>query len=244
MPHILIKRDIPESVLSQIPILRQIRHLLEIVNDADGIKMTKVGNFPVKIVQELYPLGVPDRFVESGYSRVYSEDNLECIQLMHFLAKTCGAVRMYKGKLVLTKKGKEFLKDPWSLLCELIHTEVWCLDNGGMDGFKIGNINPGIPAVLMLLYKYGDEPRDEMFYSGEFAKVYPAILNVSEEPYCDIATYCSHCFSARIIERGLYLFGVAECIVVKYDGTSKGLRPNIIVKKPLFDEIFEYVDDL
>ncbi len=245
MPHILIKRNLSESVLSQIPILRQIRRLMDIINENDGIKMTETGNLPTRIVKELYPLGVPDWFVEFGYSKVYREDKLECIKLMHFLAKTCGAVRMFKGKLILTKKGKEWLQDPWSLLCELIHTVVWKIDNGGMDAYMIGNINSGIPDALMLLYKYGSEPREAQFYAEEFAKVCPAIMDISDElSYRDITLYRSRCFSTRIITRGLFLFGVAECIEGKYDSSENKMKPDMIVRKALFDEIFEYVESI
>jgi len=244
MSYIIIKPELPESVLCRIPVLRQVRRLLDIINETGGIKMTASGNLPVKIVQELYPLGVPDRFVEWGVSKVYREDRLEYVRIVRFLAKTCGAVRMYKGRLVLTKFGKALQKDPHALLQELLNIEIYCINNGGMDMYAIPNINPGIPDVLMLLYEYGSEPRETKFYAEEFAKVFPAIMEMGEEPrYCDASTYRSRCFSVRLIDRCLYMFGVAERIGGKYDQESKKCLPDTIVRKPLFDEVFEYVED-
>ena len=61
---------------SQIPILRQVKRLAEIISQNGQIKLTTAGYLPIKIVQELYPLGAPDEMIENAISKLGKE--MEC----------------------------------------------------------------------------------------------------------------------------------------------------------------------
>lgn len=238
--HLYFRENLPESVLGQIPILHQTRRLLEIIYANGGIKMTPAGYLPVKIVQELYPLGVPEYWYEIGYYKSLREDKIEFIRLMRFLAQTCGAVRMYKGKLVLTKNGKRWMAEPNKLLRVLFYTVSYAVNNGGMDMYGMGNINGHIPLLCTLLALYGSEPKAVKFYMDELSQYCPGVFDeLQVAGYGTLEQYREDCFCARLIRRGLGLFGFAERIKGEADVESDNREPSLIEKKPLLDEVFE-----
>lgn len=55
---------------AQIPILRQIKRVAEIVSANSQIKLTAAGYLPLRIVKELYPLGSPDIMIEMELSKL------------------------------------------------------------------------------------------------------------------------------------------------------------------------------
>ncbi|MDR0370475.1 MAG: hypothetical protein LBH80_01275 [Prevotellaceae bacterium] len=223
---------------TQIPILRQVKRLAEIIAQNGQIKLTATGSLPLKIVQELYPLGVPDEMIKTGISKLGKEVDCIPIHLARLLAEGSGITKKRKGVLSLTAAGTKNLADDHKLFdstfkgfCRKFN---WRYFDHYSDDEQSGTIGQlGFGFSLILLSKYGNEERSERSYADKYFKAFPMLLETVQPTYGTVRKYCFNCYCLRTFERFLYPFGLVEI--------KKGKRvlqeETYVLKTPLFDKL-------
>lgn len=220
-------RQITEEVCEQIPLFRQIYHLLEILSSVGEIKLTQNGNLPLKVVRELYEFGVPDKMIEQDGYQFRSEVESESVPVAREIARLIGAVKKRNNKLSLTAKGKRMLADRPALATAIITTACTSFRATILDFFEeelTGEI--GVGYVLLLLKKYGTEERPAEQYYFNYLEALPILY-----------TECSDLFTftLRMFERRLLHIGVIELTRHKTGSFETEIH---ITKSPLFDKLF------
>lgn len=194
---------------TEIPILKQIFAFLEIVIRENGIKLTPAGYLPVKIIKELYDQRIlMDEDIESGITKLSSEGKSLSIHLTRIISELSGFVRKYKGKLLITNKGNEFIKQNgekyW--LKDIIDVFGNKFSMAYFDNYKnehVGQI--GFMFSIYLMKKYGDIERDSDFYAKKYFKAFPRIGEIEEN-------YNKSAYATRTFERFMEYFGFIKII--------------------------------
>lgn len=223
---------------AQIPIMRQIKHLTQIVSQNGQIKLTSAGYLPVKIVQDLYPLGLPDKMIESGITKLYREAECLPVNLARIIAEVSGVLKKRKGALTLTEKGKKIITDDKKLFetifvagCEKYNWHYFDLYDDDVQSGVIGQMGFGLS--LILLCKYGDTMRLSDFYADKYFRAFPMMLESIMPTYDTAQNYCYNCYSLRTFERFFNHFGLIEM-----NNKISNMQEDVYVKKtPLFDKL-------
>jgi hypothetical protein len=220
---------------AQIPILCQVKRLAEIIVRNGPIKLTATGSLPLKIVQELYPLGTPDELIEYGISKLYKEMDCKPVHLARLLAEISGITKKRKGVLSLTATGIKNLADDHKLFDSIFKSFCqkfnWHYFDNYSDNKQSGTIGQfGFGFSLILLSKYGNEERSDIYYADKYFKAFPILWETAQGD-------CFKYYCVRTFERFLYHFGLIEL---------KRGRPllqgaNYIKKTPLFDSLISLI---
>ncbi len=223
---------------AQIPILRQVKRLAEIIAQNGQIKLTTAGYLPIKIVQELYPLGAPDEMIENGISKLGKEADCTPVHLVRLLTEVSGITKKRKGILSLTAAGTKNITDDSKLFDSILKGFCqkfnWHYFDNYSDNEQSGTIGQlGFGFSLILLSKYGNTERSERYYADKYFKAFPMLLETVHPTYGTVQDYCFNCYCLRTFERFLYQFGLVEI--------KKGKRilqeETCIKKTPLFDRL-------
>ena len=199
---------------AQIPIIRLVKRLTEIISQSGKIKLTAAGFLPVKIVQELYPFGAPDELIESSLAKLAKEADCLPVHLARLLAEVSGILKKRKGILTLTASGAKIITDDSKLFDALF--KGFCREFNWRffdyytddESETIGQF--GFGFSLILLSKYGNEERLNNFYAHKYFKAFPRILENVQPTYETVLNYCSNCYCLRTFDRFLYHFGLVE----------------------------------
>jgi hypothetical protein len=227
---------------AQILILCQIKRLAEIIAQNAQIKLTAVGYLPIKIVQELYPLGAPDEMIENGILKLGKEVDCTPVHLARLLAEVSGITKKRKGVLSLTAAGTKNLTDDSKLFDSIFKSFCqkfnWHYFDHYSDDKQPGTIGQlGFGFSLILLSKYGNEERFETYYANKYFKAFPIFLKTVQPTYGTVQDYCFNCYCLRTFERFLYHFGLIEI--------KRGKRilqeETYIKKTPLFDRLISII---
>ncbi len=237
-------RQLTEENFEQIPIFRQFRHLIEILQQDGKIKLTATDALPVKIVTELYKDGISvwflDRQIEER-GKIRCEAECWPVLILHNLAKKIKIVKVQRGVMTLTKRGEKLAKDYQSLLEELIiyfttkaDLSLW----GRIESNQAAILGNGYSLVL--LSKYGNEERSYRFYAEKYFDAFPTLMNDFYPQYSSSKEEnAAKCYEHRTMNIYLRSFGLIE-----YKEVGKLNDPNrdIIIKKtPLFDHFIEVI---
>jgi hypothetical protein len=215
-----------DAAFDEIPILRQIGALLELISDPKGVKLTAAGYLPVVLVKELYSLGfLKDELIECGISALRSESDSETIQTTRFVADLAGFTRKQHGRLLPTKKGRAFRDQPRALSTILsVFGDKYYL--GYFDGYENEFIaQRGFKYSIYLLSKYGATERRMDFYASKYFQAFPEVLSPR-------VRHEASCYSLRTFERFLDFFGFTNPI------QSASLRETV-KKTALMDKYIE-----
>ncbi len=206
----LIKiREIVEEK-EEIPLLKQILLFLKIIDRENGLKLTNAGYIPPRIIKELYAKEIlKDRDIESGLTKLSNERKSESIQVTRIICELYGFVRKSKGEMLITKKGKEYIKEEnkekfW--LKDLLNVFGKKFNLGYFDGYDnehVGQI--GFQFSIYLLKKYGDKEQDKEFYAKKYFKAFPQIGDIEEN-------FNMSAYASRTFDRFLRYFGLVEII--------------------------------
>ena len=217
----------------QIPLFRQIAFLLDTIVVEKGIKLTPNGNLPRKVVLDMYALGAPDEYVEMGNAKIRKEDDSISVRLARGIADVIGAIKVSNNRLLLTKKGEEYLSKMPELANDLIRAVCCEYHPGYFDNMRAkltGHL--GVGFTLILLNTYGSDRRFESFYSDKYFKAFPALLDEREG---------LHCYCLRMFDRMLYHLGIItrkKEEVNKAEGEAFAPIPKTYIEKtPLFDKM-------
>ena len=222
----------PEAYAS-VPMLNQVRYLAGQIRDQGEVKLTKIGNLPVKMVKDLYSQGfLKDDHVESGITTLSKESDSLTINLPRILLQLSGLTKIRNNKLSLTKMGETMLADDAGLLKLIFHTMClkfkWAFYDGYVDE-RIGQL--GFGFTLVLLSKYGGSKRSVAFYAKKYATAYPFLMDgLDDVPYNSPEGYLTNCYSIRTFERFLELFGL-----VTVESGKRWDADTFVTKTALFD---------
>jgi len=222
----------------QIPILRQVKRLTEIIAQNGQIKLTAAGYLPVKVVQELYPLGAPDNLIESGVAKLGKEADCIPVHQARVLTEMAGIIKKRKGVLTLTTAGTNVIADDSKLFdsifkgfCQKFNWQYFDYYSDDIHSGAIGQL--GFGFSLILLSKYGDTERSEKFYANKYISAFPAVLKNVQPTYSTVEGYCSDCYCLRTFDRFLYHFGLVE--IKKGDRIEQ--KESYVRKSSLFDKL-------
>lgn len=113
--------------------------LLRLADAADGLKLTASGNLTRAVVADFATvLDWPDfdlAFVQ-GLCKVINEADVQPLQFLRLVAMRCGFLRKTRGRLVLTKAGRQMLApgSPAALQAIVFHAAFWRTNLAFFDG--------------------------------------------------------------------------------------------------------------
>lgn len=228
-----------ESDYKKIPILNQVKYLLNLINENKEIRLTKMGFLPTKIVSDIYSQGyIKDRMVESGFSKLYKETDSIAINITHILVSISGLIKKRHGKISLTKSAQNILENNEQLLRKIFLAFSRKFNWAYYDGYGENMIGQmGFGFSLILLSKYGNLKKINSFYAEKYYEAFP-YLQVSSPTEFNLAkeSFIS-CYSIRTFERFLLFFGLINI------EDRKGLLGSTynVSKTDIFDKLIKCV---
>ncbi|TXD51493.1 MULTISPECIES: hypothetical protein [unclassified Polaribacter] len=163
-----------EDIYLNIPIIKQVKFLFDLIRDQKELKLTNKGFLPTKIVAELYKKGyIKDYLIEQGISKLYKETDSPSIHLAKILVELSTLVKKRNNKLSLTKKGIDQIDDYHKLFKTIFETFTTKFNWAYFDGFSNDEVGQsGFGFTLILLEKYGKEYRSPEFYADKYLNAF------------------------------------------------------------------------
>lgn len=226
------------SEYKRIPMLNQIKYLLDIIANSGELKLTAKGFLPTKIVADIYSQGfIKDEMIESGFTKLYKETDSNSINLTRNLIVIAGLAKKRNGKISLTKKGEKIYSDNFDLLKLIIETFGRKFNWAYYDGYgdnQIGQL--GFGFSLILLSKYGFEKQLDNFYSNKYFKAFPMLMDNIQPLYFDTnRNQADTCYSLRTFDRFLDYFGLIKIEVANRSWDAD----KHIIKTELFNKLIK-----
>jgi hypothetical protein len=187
-----------------IPMIRQIKYFINIIEGEKEIKLTKTGNLPPAIVKDIYKQGIiTDYAIEFGM-KINTEQDVDNITMMKILCEKTGLIKKRNGRISLTKKALETLysADYFNNLFDVTcHKFNWAY----FDSFTSENAGQfGSNYSFYLLTRYGNKWQDETFYADLYFKAFKDLKD--EDEYYMLQAAYTH----RTFQRILKPFGFIE----------------------------------
>ena len=238
-----IKKNIPDNILDQIPFLLQIEFLLHRINDLGELKLTAKGFLPTTLVKEIYDLGlIKDYAIEHGITKLYAETSSQPINLTRLITELAGFTKKRYNKLTLTKTWRDKLlkKNRQDIFIQTFSTFAQKFNWGYFDLYSsqaTGTV--GFAFSLFLLSKYGENERQDSFYSEKYLKAFPSLIDLFKDDkwVTDINRSFNSCYSIRTFDRFLDYFNL---IKIRSEGRQYLDSKKFIKKSPLFDDIITF----
>lgn len=218
-------RTLTDSQLNDIPLMRQVLHLMDIL-DKSELKLTAKGYIPPKIVEELYQMGTHSW--NTDWYKQKSEPKTEEIRVLRVVLKECGLVKTRTGKMSLTSKGKRLLINRNELLRVVMLFLLRDYNTGWLDLWDdtdVGNL--GRMYSLWLLHHYGKEWRHTDFYTGEYSRAFPTLAN-------------AHAYGYRVFNRLFHLIGLCD-VNEREEDRGPGFW-EMVIKTDVLDMMFEFAE--
>ncbi|MBQ7750018.1 MAG: hypothetical protein IJR77_02205 [Bacteroidales bacterium] len=219
-------RTLTDVQIEQIPIMRQVLHLMERLS-SDELKLTAKGYIPPILVEELYEMG--EHSWNTDWFKQKSEPKTEEIQVLKVVLKECGLIKTRTGKMSLTSKGKKLLPDRNELMRTVMLFLMQDYNTGWLDLYEdmeVGNV--GRLYSVWLLHKYGGEWRHTDFYTAEYAKAFPMLSDY-------------RAYGHRVFNRLFRLIGLCRVNERPEDrGPGWGRK---VIKTDVLDMLFEFEDE-
>lgn len=239
---IKIKKTIAATVLEKIPAFQICKSIINGIAEADGIKLTKAGNFPPKMVQDIYDKKyIEDRFIENGITKLRSEKDWLPFRSLRIAIDIGGLIRKYKGKVVLTKKCKSYISNKNdSVLFKEILTSYCSKFNWAYNDFYS---NPytgqfGVLFLIHLLITYYSEPHDLKFFTNKYFNVFPTMQIVEAHDSQSLYTTGDNAVETRFFRRFAEWFGFVDIFEDKSEPYFK--RKTMIFVNHILSEVMEY----
>lgn len=237
---IKLKEYISDEVLDKIPFFRMCEEFLKIVQREKVLKLTSLGNMQKKIVMEVYDFKfITDDLYESEFSKSFRELELTGVHNARLICYIAGLIKKSNNSLSLTAKGTKILatekrSELFKLILHKFMKEFIWGYNDAYDDEATGQIGNGF--ILILLMRYGSEPRTIQFYADRYLKAFPNILkNYSYVTWTTPESAFYTCFDVRVFERFLYWFAFVR--FVEKQGKGHSIQDTVITEDFL-SEIF------
>lgn len=220
-----------ENDYLKIPILNQVKFLLNLIETQGELKLTNKGFLTTKVVADLYKKQyLKDYFIEKGISKLYKESDVPTITLARILIELSILVKKRNNKLSLTKKGAEIINNDYLLFQNIFETFATKFNWGYFDNFsnqEIGQI--GFGFSLILIEKYGVSFKQVDFYSKKYLKAF----EFDTKSEFDFIDNPNRSYPIRTFERFLKYFGLIEFDI---DNDNKMRK---VKKTRLFDKLIK-----
>lgn len=182
--------------------------LNEIIDHIDfkkGLKLTKTGNLPVRIVKEIYSkriiLDVP---IEIGITKLSKETDFLALNCAKIIGIMSGYLRKANNKIYVTKKGQEF-KNSDNNLRDILFNFGIKFNKGYYDGYEDDFISQrDFIFSIYLLSKYGQDKKETDFYAKKYFEAFPTFGQ-------DIKNK-DHCYILRTFDRFFAFLGFLDII--------------------------------
>lgn len=229
--------ELRDADFKKIPLLNQVKYLLELINDSIELKLTAKGFLPTKIVSDIYNQKfIKDEMIESGISKLYKETDSDSINLTRILLELSGLVKKRNNILSLTKKGKMEFNDNYKLLKSIFKAFGTKFNWGYYDGYgenEIGQLGYGFSIIL--LSKYGSRKQLDSFYGKKYLTAFPMLLEqIEPSRFNTREKQVYKCYSLRTFDRFLGYFGL-----IKIDSENKWDSKKFIKKTEIFDKLIK-----
>ena len=230
-------KELSEEQLEKIPMFCQVRFLAQLIADSKGLKLTKSGFLPMKVVKEVYDQGyIKEYFVEQGIQKRMREDEIASIYIARILLEVMGITKIRNGKLSLTKKAEKLLNDGQLLLHTLLQDYLKKFNWGFMDGYEDDRIGQMAGAFsIYLVHKFGDKKRIDTFYAEKYIQAFPMLLDSTIPVYQEPVDYVGHIYIYRAIQQFMVYFGLIE-----YQRGKRYDDDSFVIKTALFDELISF----
>ena len=230
-----------ETCVERSPFFRLSEILLEQIDKAGSLKLTAIGNLPVKICELLCQQNLI-YWKYMKYVKKFQEDNVPYLSALKFALIESGLVKKRNNSLSLTAKGLKSIKGPkQELFIHIFDYFTRKLHWGNLYDTeydsKCGKF--AWAYSLVLLSKYGDLQRESEFFSAKLMQAFGRKLwevnqsDIENEENRDF----HRAYEARFYECFAVWFGLAE---LEYKKDGKGFGERIYLKKSsLFDQLFK-----
>lgn len=192
--------------------------LFNIIADAigeAGLKATAKGNLPRRVcVAAADALRAEDveGHTSLRVSRPNREDDFPELVVVRRVAQFAGLIRKYKGRFLLTRRGRELLDQsgPAGAYPTLLRAYATKFNWAWADGYpELPFIQHSFAFSLYLLSRFGGEERSSSFYEDAFLRAFPALVNEAEpRPYASAEDQVRRCFTIRVLERFAWFMGL------------------------------------
>lgn len=225
---------ISNEVLDKVWLFRIAEDFLHLLNGEGSIKLTPLGALPKKWVVALYEKKyVLEELLELGIYKLSREQDSVSIQSARLTLEVAGITKRLHGKLILTKKGTQFLLPEnrqaffECFMANFADKFMWAY-NDGYPEVPFGQV--GWTFIIYLLAKYGGETHNASFYADKYLNGLPTFHEYFKN---EDSKYS--CFEVRVIDRFLMYFGLVDSIVEKnVDRDSMEIWVT-----PIFAKVFE-----
>jgi hypothetical protein len=167
---------------NDIPIIKQLKYFINIVNENKEIKLTKTGSLPPAIVKDIYSQKfLTELDIELGVSKLTKETDVANIVIMKILCKIGRLVKIRSNKMSLTKQAPKIINsnDLFGYLFDITCNRYnWAY----FDSF----VNPligqfGYNYSLYLIHKYGNNWNYEDYYANLYFKAFGHLQEDDDE---------------------------------------------------------------
>lgn len=230
--------DFNEEVCQAMPLFRQVKMILNIIENEESLKLTKTGNIPVKYIKELYALGAPCPNIETGFMPIRIETDSYSIQVARIALHSMGAIKTRHNALSLTKAGKKLLNDDCAIAKGIITALFSKLNSAYFDGYPyelIGNVGHGF--TLLLLHRYGNNEEHARFYGKKFFNALPSLREEELSESGIVYSSPIDCFELRVLYKLYYNLGF---ISIDRKGEKNYGLSTTIMKTDLLDALFKF----
>ena len=173
-----IKDEFFTYELKNIPLLEGINTLLNDI-DAKGLKLTQKGFLPTKVVKSIVEVAsttADERFLKYQ-TRFYEEEHFSA-SLTRTVAEVLKLVRVQKRKLLLTKKGSQFLTLDSHQQYIILLNIIFGINLGYFDGHQEATcVHNSSLIMLQLLRDKNRDFRSVDVYTAILLESYPALDN-------------------------------------------------------------------
>lgn len=216
--------------------------LLNEIQQAGNLKLTVTGNLPVRICELLCNQNLIHwRYMK--YVKKVREDDIPFLWPLKQYLLDEGLVKKRNNALSLTKNGEKLLKERDQIRFALVFNYIasrfhWGNFYGLEDGGKSGQL--GWAYSLLLLSKYGNQPRESTFYSLKVIKAFERELWDIHQTYKEHSAIGDYhwAYQARFFESFAHWFGLVD-ITYQRDDNRPWFDKLIITKSDLFGHLFE-----
>ncbi|WP_159478396.1 hypothetical protein [Dyadobacter sp. 3J3] len=238
---ISIKRDL-DSHLDKVPLFKLLELLLSEIDNTKALKLTAKGNLPVRICELLHSQDLIQwEFIK--YVKRISEEDIPYIWPLKQYLLDIGIVKKRNNCLSLTKQGEKFMQAPATLRFDSLLNyfsnqfhwgNFYDLDDSG----KCGQL--GWAYSLLLVSRYGSQPRESEFYSLKWMSAFEKELWQAHQTgnEKEALVFYHRAYAVRFFECFGNWFGL-----VKIERRLPGehiFKELLITKSELFDNILEF----
>ncbi|MCX6561804.1 MAG: SEC-C domain-containing protein [Candidatus Aminicenantes bacterium] len=203
--------DYETEILTEIPIVKDVRRFLDAFAGAEPLKATATGNLPREFAKALFE--ELDRSRLKKYIKFRTETDSLDVHTLRLVLEIVGWVRKSKGYFRLTQKGRKALDVGLSAsnYLDLLSSYICRFNWGYQDRYpEFEIIQRAALFSLYLLHKKARQSVASHSLSPYFIRAFPRILAEVQSPWKNIFSIIDDCFALRFIERFCGYFGLID----------------------------------